>query len=293
MKSENLDINPTGIFVGEASILYGYQIIYQITGDIKYLEYAEKHTSYLLQLLEYDTEYDLIGGNAGAILALINMYKITEKQKYLDDAIRAYEYLNTHLCYYDEDKVAIYNSFLGKPLAGVAHGCTGYAYAISKLAYYTKNKSIYELVEKLLNYEDTLYNAELHDWKDLRGGEQYIDASNAWCHGRMGIYYMWNVAKEYCDEKLKNKIKEYLNKPILFQEEIQIKETDCLCHGNMGIHEMELKRKGAMISYDKYEFLLHKIRKVEELGFMIGKSGVGYWLERRDKVLPNILLLEI
>ncbi len=288
--SKELKIRATGIFVGEASIIYGYQVIYQITGDVSYLYYAERHISYLLRILEYDVEYDLIGGNAGAILVLINMYEMTKKQYYLKGALHALECLKKHIKYYGVDRAAICNSQIGKPLAGPAHGCAGYAYALSKIAYYTQDDSVYELVEKFLNYEETLYRPELHDWKDMRIDAQRMSAS--WCHGRMGIYYMWKETEKYSNERLKNKINEYLGKPQLFQKEIQIKETDCLCHGNMGIYEMESKRKNESLN-KKATLYLYQMRAVEELGFMLGISGIGYWLEKMDTVLPNILLLKI
>ena len=103
---------------------------------------------------------------------------------------------------------------------------------------------------------------------------------------------MWKETEKYSNERLKNKINEYLGKPQLFQKEIQIKETDCLCHGNMGIYEMESKRKNESLN-KKATFYLYQMRAVEELGFMLGISGIGYWLEKMNTVLPNILLLKI
>ena len=55
----------------------------RITGEMVFLEYAEKHSQLLPELIEKDTVYDLVYGNAGAVLVLCGMYELTSSEAYL------------------------------------------------------------------------------------------------------------------------------------------------------------------------------------------------------------------
>lgn len=61
----------------------------------------------------------------------------------------------------------------------------------------------------------------------------------------------------------------------------------------MGIYEMETARRKKQGDDSEIAYNIYKIREVEELGFMTGKSGIGYWMEKRKKDYPNILLLKV
>ncbi|MDE7201297.1 MAG: hypothetical protein K2O91_05170, partial [Lachnospiraceae bacterium] len=43
--------NSVGAFFGEASILYAYEILYSIDNQAKYIEYAKKHYSIIINLI--------------------------------------------------------------------------------------------------------------------------------------------------------------------------------------------------------------------------------------------------
>ncbi len=53
-----------------------YEVLYKITGKQKYLEYAEKHCKILEYALKADENNDLIYGNAGAVIVLLNLYHL-------------------------------------------------------------------------------------------------------------------------------------------------------------------------------------------------------------------------
>ena len=68
-------------------------------------------------------------------------------------------------------------------------------------------------MRKILNYENSLYDEALENWRDVRGGtmENTID-SVSWCHGAGGIL----LSRVYCYEKIQNEeIRKYW-KEILF-----------------------------------------------------------------------------
>lgn len=281
------DAKPTGAFVGEASVIYGYQIIYCITRQKVYLAYAKKHCKYLSRLLDKDKQYDLLEGNAGAILVLINMFQITNDVEYLQLAKKAFEYIKKQLIYFGEKKAAINNTHIKRPLAGVAHGCAGYAYSFAKLAYYTGNEEIYDLVEQIMNYEAGLYDYNIRDWGDERKvGTVYIP-SVAWCHGKGGILYLWKETKKYCKGKYQTRVEHYLETYLNFNISETISKDDCICHGSMGADIMlsRIKRERCCS--------VNKLESVEDLSFMTGKVGIAYYLLRDEFKYPDILKVKL
>lgn len=138
MKSENL---PTGIFFGESSIVYGYQLLYQITKEPVYLEYAAKHCRITAENLAFDSQFDIVGGNAGAIMAFLNMYDFRKESCYLEMAEAAAEELLKHAVS-AETGIGWKSISNGALLGGFAHGCAGIMYSLARLARYTGKADI-------------------------------------------------------------------------------------------------------------------------------------------------------
>ncbi len=290
---ETSEHKPIGAFTGEGSIVYGYEILYRMTEDEKYLLYAEKHAEYLIKLLKADKEYDLLGGNAGAIAALVNLYQLTDKKRYLEAAEQAFDCLKTNIVKFDKNRMGVVNSFAGQPLAGVAHGCSGYMLALTKLAFYSERKEeIDRYVQGFFDYESALYDESIKDWKDLRCPEGDTSEDLAWCHGKAGIMYIYNhIAKYGKDQFLESVLKDH-GKPEIIPK---IKNEDGLCHGNMGLYAMyHAKSDTIEISQKTGNFAgLHHLRKTESLSFMTGCTGVGYYLLKDKYNLPDVMSVEV
>lgn len=77
-RSTDLEKESSGAYAGEASVIYVYEVLYKITGKQKYLEYAEKHCKILEYALKADENNDLIYGNAGAVIVLLNLYHLRD-----------------------------------------------------------------------------------------------------------------------------------------------------------------------------------------------------------------------
>lgn len=72
-----------GLFTGEMSIVFGYIILYRITGNSDYICYAGKHSTYIAAHLDEISGYDLLDGQAGVMLGFLMMYEICGDPSYL------------------------------------------------------------------------------------------------------------------------------------------------------------------------------------------------------------------
>ena len=86
---DKLQSKNTGAYNGESSIVYTYLVLYQLSGEGAYLDYAKRHTQILDKLIDEDKNCDILSGNAGAAQVLLKMYDMFHDSRYLDMAIRA------------------------------------------------------------------------------------------------------------------------------------------------------------------------------------------------------------
>lgn len=288
----------TGALCGEYSIVYMYLMLYVIKRESKFLDYAKKHEEKIFLHIYNDKNYDLLYGNAGAILIYINMYKVTGESKYLYRAEYGAEYLIKQAMI-QEDKIFWEKM---KNVEGLAHGNSGIALSFIRLYQFTlKNKYLQNAI-KCLNCEESMYNEYYQNWIDK---EHEMIGSNrvAWCHGAAGIALVYKEALQFCTGDTYNIFKEKYEKAI---ETVEFNTRNhmynlCLCHGIFG---------NCFILYclaDKQEEFILYMKKIckyvkqatinsEAPGFMNGLSGIGYILLEIDVLkdkLPNILKIDI
>ena len=79
----------TGMFEGEGSIVFAYIILYRITGKKVFLQYARKHAGIVQKICRQDSRYDLISGNSGWIVVLLQLFRLTGEEQYLSFAVEA------------------------------------------------------------------------------------------------------------------------------------------------------------------------------------------------------------
>ena len=294
----------SGAFEGEASIVYAYHVLYKITGEKTYLTYCQKHAKILERYIETDEWYDVMDGNAGAILVLVNLYEETKEKWYLQVAIKAGMYLmkqhqNT------KKGIAWRNKTSGHFLAGISHGGSGMFLAFARLYHWVESPMILEILHRIRRQEMTLYECDSMDWLDLRGKTPEVRKETAWCHGAGGILLSRLKSYPYVTGALKKDISDDIclaMKKVMNGHE---RKTFCLCHGNFGnrwIQDDYEVFSGKMTPKPLISELLIKRVKEHKLdveesrryGLMHGLSGIGYALLReQDPSLPNILSLEL
>jgi len=303
------ECRPLGLFHGESSIVYTYLVLYKITEDSELLVYARKHMAYMMQYFETDKHYDLLSGNAGVILAAINLYRMTGQRKYMDAAAAVGAWLL--------EQVSVSKKGTGwriqgtlQPMAGMAHGNSGFLMAYTGLFEISGDKRWLEAAMEILKFENTLYDSRTDNWSDIRGGlENGKDMDSvAWCHGAPGILLSRLALSETASELDKNDrsiIKRDISNAVNKIINDGKRAEKCLCHGEMGnvkilktkaVYQKDRKisvytdiwykqivediwEKGFVIPQEKYNY-----------GFMTGQTGIGYEMLREiDDTLPCIL----
>ena len=179
----------TGVFCGEGSILYALNILYEIYDDSKYKLYFDKWLSCMETIISEDCLFDLISGNSGIVLVLINMYKKTGTPTYLQKAIQIAEQLIEDMVT-DKGKVGWKSEVVPEVLAGFAHGNSGFIEMFSRLYEVYPQAKYLRVLSRLVEYENSLYSEKNNNWTDLRKfpeEDQNRDQPIAWCHGAAGI----------------------------------------------------------------------------------------------------------
>ncbi len=298
----------TGIFCGEASLCYSYQLLYRMTEDDIFLEYARKHVVLLTELLDKDTVFDLVYGNAGAILVLCGMYSFTQDIQYLKEAEKAGDIVAAHAVSQGTGFGWI-NKASQAVLAGMSHGNSGMIPGLIKLSYLLNTDKYDGLIKGCLEYEDSLYSKEYHNWADLRqeGDERY--QACAWCHGFGGITVSRLACLPYAGVELEQRLRQDLSRAEKCFLSLQMRKGMCLCHGNLGMLLLLDKfmeyNSSSGLKYIKDLLVTATLDELEHShimpqekyakGMMNGMAGIGYACLKLAGVdsLPDIMLCDI
>lgn len=160
-----------------------------------------------------DTGLDVIAGAAGAIPALIRLFRISENSLLIEMAIN----LGNHLLEEAKKEPIGWSwetiaSFNKRNLCGYGHGASGYGHALLELYSFTGDESYRFAAEQAFVYERQFYDSRRFNWLDLRNIEltSYLlsgrleelraklksgegapafrsNYMSAWCHGAPGI----------------------------------------------------------------------------------------------------------
>lgn len=306
----------TGMFDGEFSIVFAYLLLYKIKREKGYLQLAENYAKKSLVLIQEDQNFDLLGGNAGGIVVLLKLYDITGNQEYLQAAQLAGEILCRHA---EKMESGIGWRGVGNtPLCGMAHGNSGILIALSRLYQQTGQKRFYDICLQGLDYEDSMYEETIQDWKDLRRESEeqgYISGQEmAWCHGAGGIALARKLMIETLVSRgkengsdLQSRLEKDIEKARPAIENFFLRQGMCICHGTLGNYQI-LKKMQKYFDIDVidrakagiYEQIMHwekedpnfLLHEYYAPGFMNGVAGIGYYLLKEiDEELPEILEL--
>lgn len=273
------------------------------------LKYAEKHFPIIERAVQYDQAFDVVYGNAGAILALINLYSLKRDKRYLNCAKTAAKVI----CDAQQKGGGWKAATVSAPLAGFSHGVAGIVYALNKLYKLYPDKHIKQCIVNGLQYEDELFCEADGNWKDIRKGSTNGKNLCAWCHGAGGILLSRISLLGNIDNETDEIVKEDIRNAVKTMQSHKYLQNPCVCHGIAGNAEILLtygqqfqdqiasstakhfySRLVGSVNSGTFECSRPYLYGFNIPGFMTGLAGIGYSLLRLlDPTLPSVLQINI
>ena len=281
-----------GIDGDAASAVYAFTRMAGLLGDEALLEDARRAAESITEdAIAADESYDVMGGCAGALLALSVLHGVAPSPELAARiAACARRLVDTPL-----------------RLTGFSHGAAGIALALHRAASITGEETFASAMRRCVDWETSHYVEEHRNWRDLRGSIR--DGKGAtmtsWCHGAPGIA-LSRIAAGIDDERLDAALDTTLG--------CGTETFDHLCCGNFGRVEVLLvasrmrpglraeaaSRAAALVSRAARE---GSYRTSSRAGggsvffdpvFFQGMSGIGYQLLRlmRPDAYPSLIALE-
>ncbi|MET7668337.1 type 2 lanthipeptide synthetase LanM family protein [Micromonospora luteifusca] len=266
-----------------------------------------------------DRALDVIGGTAGAALAILTLHQARPEDQTFD-AIRA---AGAALV----DRAIDVPGGMGwrteyeaaQAMLGFSHGASGIAYALARIAELTGEDRYNDLCGQALSFERVHLSRERGNWPDLRaisGPDAYM---NAWCHGAAGIGLAraallrlpglspWHeMIREDLDIAIGT-----VRDDLVVDGRYVGTGNDSICHGDLGLVETLLTAGTVLGEPDLAMIGRRSARAVAEQvlagsprpgvpqgvttpGLLMGLAGIGYGLLRTavPERIPNILLLD-
>jgi len=279
---------PTGAYCGEASIAFAYMLMYSASRNSIFLSYLRKQCQAVAEGLEDDKEYDVLGGNAGAILIFLKAYHLTGEEQYMVWAREAGDYLLQSASVYGYG-MGWLNQAVGVALTGFAHGTAGIMLALVWLGHDVKEEKYLEAAYQAYRYEENYYREELQDWEDLRNEGLTVQESQmmAWCHGWGGIVMARMAAMSYVKGSFKIELEK--TEDFVRRKANHIDTNLCLCHGRCGntalLWKFGKKEEAVLIQSQLVEAIccgetsiqgLLGLQECENYGLLGGIAGIGY-----------------
>ncbi len=309
------DIGSLGLFSGWGGIVYTLCHLATLWRDTSLLDEAFSLVPHIESHVDKDTNQDIVGGCAGAIIALLTLNELMANERIVEVAKQCGLKL-VSLSHKQSDGIGwILESAGDKALAGMSHGVAGISYALIKLYKACGDPLFMRTAEDALSYERSLYSDKSKNWPDLREGSRPESSSHcnghyymtAWCHGAPGIaltrLQMEKLIKDpHFEDEICAAISTTMKNGFL--------DNHCLCHGSLGNLDVLLEANRVLPSEGYYEQARHLALQIvqgqketgwlsgymfnlETPGFMVGLAGMGYQLLRvaYPEKVPSILSL--
>jgi type 2 lantibiotic biosynthesis protein LanM len=309
-------ISQVGGFSGWGSIIYTLIHLGTLWQEPELIIQAESLVELLPPLIDRDAQFDIIGGTAGCLSALLNLYRTRPNSKTLEVAIQCGDRLLESAKSMERGCGWVMQGMGAKPLAGFSHGNAGIAWALLELAAISGEERFRQVALEAIAYERSIFSVAASNWPDLRefeatvrsGNKQPVNFMTAWCHGAPGI----GLARLQCLQHLESdpEIRSEIDTAIATTVSQGFGHNHSLCHGDLGNLELLLQasemfdrldwrsqvdRFAAVIldSIDRRGWLCGIPLEVESPGLMTGLAGIGFGLLRlaEPKCVPSVLVL--
>ncbi len=302
-----------GAFSGRASHVYVLSHLAVALGDAALLEEVHAGLGSLEARIDADTALDLVAGVAGAALVLMRLHQQTGSEEALRLARRCGERMLQTASDAEHGGRAWVVPTAGRALTGLAHGASGFIWALLELAALTGDERYREAARQGLAFERALFVPERGNWKDLRtskNGEPMVPGGfmTAWCNGAAGGALARLLSLRHLDDA---RLRDELRAGLATVQREGFGGSHCLCHGDVGNLEV-LHLAGEVLGEEAWKQAARSRaarvlaqgldgtwrcglpRFTEAPGLMLGLAGIGMGLLRlaAPDVVPSVLALQ-
>jgi type 2 lantibiotic biosynthesis protein LanM len=295
---------------GLGSVVYAMTVMAKCLNDDDLLTDASTAAELFSEdLIAADKHLDVLSGSAGAILALLRVYRDTESSDALARAIHCGEHLLAQPRVGPVGRRSWCAQGTGQDaLNGMSHGAAGFGYALASLSAATGREEFARAAEECVAFENASYDEASSNWPDLR-----IDAKpvwpSQWCHGACGIG-LARIGMSKCTAQHSTLLTDVRN-ALAGAERAWPGDVDTLCCGTLGNIEFLCEAADLIGRNELRDLASKRLMLVLEtaranrdyrwnighsrynLGLFRGLAGVGYTCLRRvDAALPNVLMWE-
>ncbi|MGB5981308.1 MAG: type 2 lanthipeptide synthetase LanM family protein [Nonlabens sp.] len=243
------------------------------------------------ELIQETTNFDLMDGLSGCMLALLKLYESRKDQSVLNKCISIATKLLDMRTFNADSTFLVFKDKNADASLGVAHGQSGVALSLLRLYNITENAIYLEAAENLISFEDSYFSDDRLNWLDIRYSEEIYQ--NAWCYGAAGMGLVRiELFKIIGDQQFLEVAKLLVENPNLYLSN----SVDTYCCGILAMvdflielynvtgldvymksaneitHQI-LKEKNARGFYQTYE---NESISEENLSLFRGLSGLGY-----------------
>lgn len=282
---------------GLGSIVYTFDVMAELLGDTALLDDACRLCALITDdLIGADQHLDVVGGCAGAVLALLRLHRDTGCRDVLSRAQRCGE----HLLATERIGVTGQRTWRGaRPELpaeiGLSHGAAGFAYALSALAAVTGESAFADAALESIAY--------LHAHSDE-------DPRSQWCHGATGVG-LARLAMTRFGAAATASVTDDVDHALGGAARQWPCHVDTLCCGSLGAVELYaeagrvLCREELTAAGSRYAGTVLRAKRITgdfrwnvgsrrfNPGLFRGLAGVGYTcLRQLDATLPNVLIWE-
>ncbi|HEY1348250.1 MAG TPA: type 2 lanthipeptide synthetase LanM family protein [Ktedonobacteraceae bacterium] len=291
-----------GAFEGIGSFIYLLSHLGVLWHDRALWQRAEEIAGNLSELIAGDRIFDIVGGTAGCLAAVLSLHAVMPRTCLREIALHCGDHLLAHARRMPQG-ISWRTRTSEMPPGGMAHGNAGIALNLLRLAAVSQQTRFHQAALAAMDYERSLFLPEQNNRADLHTRPSMV----AWCHGAAGIGLARLGSLRYHDDKA---TREEIKAAIQATRTRGFGSSHALCHGDMGNLEtllvashlwpaqypgQELARLQAALlqSMQTRGWRSCVPQGVETPGLMYGLAGTGYALLRLawPQRMPSLLLL--
>lgn len=254
---------PLGFGMGVGGIIKGLLLMAEYLDEPSLVEDA-KRLAYHIQIEQIETDelLDVIGGSAGLVWALDDLYQIAPEERLLSLACEVGNNILKRRVKAESGHLVWQLDLANRPLTGLGHGAAGIADALLKIYGMTDDKRFYEGALEAIEYEKTCYDSKYNNWPDYRKNpdleKDELVFMAGWCSGAPGVGLARLDAR---DIKIPD-ILEDIERAVEFSRHYPQHNHDHLCCGNTGRIDLLIE---AGLALGKDELRLEATQKLSEI----------------------------